>query len=53
MKGKRLSSYAGALIITLFGAFATMLIVDATYATAESMEYAQLDPTSLDTDFGR
>ncbi len=52
MKGKKLSTYAAAFIITLFGAGATLLIVNAADMMSAETEYANIDPTSLETDFG-
>jgi len=52
MKGKTLSTYAAALIITVFGSIATLLIVDAGTTLPPEDEYASLDPFDLNTDFG-
>lgn len=51
MKGKKLSLYVAALVITVFGAAATMLIVSAAY-DAPLPEYANVDPFSPTVDFG-
>lgn len=51
MKGKKLSSYAAILIITLFGTGATMLIVGAAHRSSETYEAAPFDPTAPDADF--
>jgi len=50
MKGKTLSTYAAALIITVFGSIATLLIVDAGTTLPPEDEYASLDPFDLNTD---
>ncbi len=52
MKGKKLSTYAAVLIITVFGGLATLLIVDAGTTLSPEDEYASLDPFNLNTDFG-
>lgn len=51
MKGKKLSSYAAILVVTLFGTGATMLIVDAAHSSTEAYEAAAFDPTAPDADF--
>ena len=51
MKGKKLSSYAAVLIITLFGTGATMLIVDAVNSSNAAFEAEPFDPTAPDADF--
>jgi len=51
VKGKKLSLYTAALVITLFGAGATMLIVSAANEVPVP-EYANLDPFSPTVDFG-
>ncbi|MBU1292514.1 hypothetical protein KJ819_00415 [Patescibacteria group bacterium] len=51
MKGKKLNLYVAALVITVFGAGATMLIVSAASDVAVP-EYANVDPFSPTVDFG-
>lgn len=48
IKDIKISTYLGALIITIFGAGAALLIVDAANAAADAMEYAHLhaDPAN-------
>ena len=50
MKGKTLSTYTAALFITIFGAGATLLIVDAAHSAADPL-YTVTDP--LYEDFER
>ena len=53
MKGKKLSVYAAALIITLFGAGATLLILDVSNTAIAEAEYAFVNPFDVNADFGR
>lgn len=50
-KGKKLSIYTAALIITIIGAGATLIIVDTAYSTAAAMEMAATDPANFHIDF--
>lgn len=54
MKGKKLSTYAAIFIIALFGASATMLIVDAVHSSNEAYEeppFNPFNPFAPDADF--
>lgn len=51
MKGKKLSTYAAVFIIALFGAAATMLIVDAVHSNEEAANEPPFNPFSADADF--
>jgi hypothetical protein len=51
MKSKKISVYVAALVITVFGAGATLMIVTA--IQVPDPEYANLDPFSPTADFGR
>lgn len=51
MKGKKLSSYAAILIVTIFGAGAAMLIVDAVHESNAAYEKPPFNPFSPDADF--
>lgn len=51
MKSTKVSVYIAALIITVFGAGATLMIVSA--IEVPDPEYAHLDPFSPTVDFGR
>ena len=47
MKGKKLSVYTAALMITLFGGAATLLIVDVANSPLTEIGYANLDPETM------
>ncbi len=51
MKGKKISSYAAALIITLFGVAATVLIVDTINASMDVANRKPIDPFDINTNF--
>lgn len=51
MKGKKLSTYAAIFIIALFGAAATMLIVDAVHSSNEAYAEPPFNPFAPDADF--
>jgi len=52
LKNRPISMYAAVLIITLFGAGATLLIVDVAHDSAVPA-YAEIDPYSPTADFER
>lgn len=51
MKGKKLSTYTAALVITLIGAGAVLLLINAGQSVEEPA-YADLNPADLNADFG-
>lgn len=51
MKGKKLSSYAAILIVTLFGSAAAMLIIDAVHSSNEAYQKPPFNPFAPDADF--
>lgn len=51
-RGKTISVYTGALVITLFGAGATLLIVDAATSLSFSETGQYIDPFNPTSDFG-
>lgn len=51
MKGRKLSSYAAILIITLFGGFATIVIVDAAHSSEDAYAAPPFNPFANDADF--
>jgi hypothetical protein len=51
MRGKTLSTYAAVFIITLFGAAATLLIVDTAHSVADVGMYAGVDPFDPNADY--
>lgn len=51
-RGKTISVYTGALVITVFGAGATLLIVDAATSLPFSSTGEYMDPFSPTSDFG-
>ena len=51
MKGQKLSKYAAAFIMILFGTGAVVLLVDAAYTMNEEPDYANINPEDLNADF--
>ncbi len=53
MKAKKLSPYSAIFVITLFGAAATLFIIDASKSLEMEAEYANIDTDDLvNADFG-